>query len=264
MEQSQDKLDFENFRRQVIADYRNGFFFKKIIDKFKWTSFYRQELLLAVLSKFSNSTDLIYNLPFSFVFTGESDVNLLEFSKNEKLIIQGGEIAESRDFAQNISVISGMILAAQQIMDIDNRVIFVGLSVAGMTEIDFLKLMELLSESKLQANIILLDIHKAKGDFLKVRDYFEPKSNHSLKISVVDVANYQSMCQTLNEGVATTRATGIPVVFYPVEKLINQVDYFSEETEPLKKIKSWMLVNNIADEKEFVDLEKEINHFIVK
>jgi len=124
--------------------------------------------------------------------------------------------------------------------------------------------MELLSESKLRTNIILLDIHKAKGDFLKVRDYFEPKSGHSLKILVVDVADYQSMYQTLSEGVATSRATGIPVMFYPVEKLITQVEYFNDETEPLKKIRSWMSVNNIADEKKLIDLEKEINNFVVK
>ncbi len=262
MEQLQEELDFKSFSIQVVDDYRRAFFFKKMIDNFQLRSFYRQELLLAVLSKLSNATDLIYNLPFSFAFNGKKE-NFLNQANKGNLIVQGREIAESRDFVQNVSVISGMVLANQQGGNND-FVVFAGLSVAGMTEIDFLKLMELLSESKLRTNIILLDIHKAKGDFLKVRDYFEPKSEHSLKTLVVDVADYQSVYQTLSEGVAIGRATGVPVIFYPVEKLITQVEYFNEETDPLKKIRSWMLINKITDEAKLVDLEKEINNFVVK
>ena len=109
-----------------------------------------------------------------------------------------------------------------------------------------------------------MDIHKAKGDFLKVRDYFEPKSKDSLKTLVVDITDYQTMYQMLSEGVSITRATEIPVIFYPMEKLITQVEYFNEETEPLKKIRSWMLMNSIVDEKKLTDLEKEINDIVVK
>jgi len=260
----EENVDFKEFSSQVITDYKNAFFFKKIIDKFQWASFYRRELLLSVLSKFATAADLVYNLPFSFNFKNEVDKDSLVSAKNKDFFIQGEELAEVRDFAQNISVVSGMALAAQQITGNDDRIIFMGLSVAGMTEIDFLRLMELLSESKLRTNIILLDVHKAKGDFLKVRDYFEPKSPHSLKTLVVDVVDYQSLYKVLSEGVITTRSTGVSVIFYPIEKLISQVDYFSEETEPLKKIRNWMLVNKIAEEEEVLDFEEEINKFVVE
>ncbi len=258
----QENLDFEAFRNQVIADYRKAFFFKKIIEDYQWSSFYRSELLFSVISNFSKDTDLVYYLPFSFAFTGQINDNILSVVNNKNLIIQGEETAKTRDFTQNISVISGMALAGNQITSNNDRIIFAGLSVAGMTEIDFLKMMENISGTALPTNVILLDIHKAKGDFLKVRDYFEPKSEHSLKTLVVDVVDYQSMYKTLSEGIATTRATGVPVIFYPIEKLINQVEYFSEETTPLKKIKNWMLVNHIAQEKEIIEIEEEINHFL--
>lgn len=259
-----ENLDFKTFSNQVVTDYKNAFFFKKIIDKFQWSSFYRRELLLSVLSKFATAADLVYNLPFSFIFTNEDNKDSLVNAKNKDFFIQGEELSKVRDFVQNISVVSGMALAAQQIKGNDDSVIFMGLSVAGMTEIDFLKLMELLAESKLRVNIVLLDVHKAKGDFLKVRDYFEPKSPHSLKTLVVDIVDYQSIYKLLSEGVVTTRTTGIPVIFYPLEKLISQVDYFSEETEPLKKIRNWMLVNKLAEEKEMLGFEEGINKLVIE
>jgi len=260
----EENLDFKAFSSQVITDYKTAFFFKKLIDKFQWTSFYRRELLLSVLSKFTTAADIVYNLPFTSIFTNEDNKDALVNVKNEDFFIQGEKLAKVRDFVQNISVVSGMALAAKQITGNDNRIIFMGLPVAGMSEIDFLKLMELLSESKLRVNIILLDVHKSKGDFLKVRDYFEPKSPHSLKTLVVDIIDYQSIYKVLSEGVVTTRTTGIPVIFYPVEKLISQVDYFSEETEPLKKIRNWMLVNNVATEEQVLGFEDEINKFVVE
>lgn len=260
----EENLDFKAFSSQVITDYKIAFFFKKIIDKYQWSSFYRRELLLSVLSKFATAADLVYNLPFSSNFTNEDNKVSLVNAKNKDFFIQGEKLAKVRDFAQNISVVSGMVLAARQIKGNDDSVIFMGLSVAGMTEIDFLRLMELLTESKLRVNIILLDVHKSKGDFLKVRDYFEPKSPHSLKTLVVDIVDYQSIYKVLSEGVVTTRSTGIPVIFYPIEKLISQVDYFREETEPLKKIKNWMLVNKLVDEDEVLGFEEEINKLVIE
>ena len=260
MEKISDKLDFESFCRQVIADYYRALILKKIIDTYQWHSFYRMELLLSVLMKLSKSSDIVYNLPFPYAF--HNDITA-ETIKKEHLFIQDGKMAASKNYLQNISIISGMAVAVKQITGNNETMIFAGLSIAGMTEIDLLKLMENLSECNLPINIFLLDIHKAKGDFLKVRDYFEPKVNHRLKTLVADISDYRSIAKVLTEGVTTTAATGIPVIYYPIEKLINQVDYFNDETEPLKKNRIWILGNNIAQEKEILEIEAAVQQLTI-